>query len=115
MKKQLLSLKQKEQRKIKDFWRKDGMDFIARLGKLDKAIVVTYFTPEFPSTKNGYYAIGHRSFLPFTDKEHKTKFKDPIDCIEFSESIVLDWVQSLFVNDKSKKQFPLPTEVIDKW
>lgn len=90
----------KETRKIKSFWRQDGTDFIAKLGKLDRAIVIRLFTPKFPSLKEGYYAIANASFLPFTDKEHRTKFKDAIDCIEFAESIVLDWVKSLFVNDE---------------
>ena len=97
MRKRLLP---QEKRKIKSFWRKDGTDYIASLGRLNKAIVVRYFTPKFPSVIGGYYAIANASFLPFTDEEHKTKFDEATDCCEFAESIVLEWMQSLFVNDK---------------
>ncbi len=105
MKKRSLPLENK--RKIKSFWRKDGTDFIAKLGKLDKAIVVRYFTPNYPSEIYGYYSIANASFLPFTEEEHKTKFNDWIDCCEFAESIVLEWMQSLFVNDDKQNLKPL--------
>ncbi|HWY13069.1 MAG TPA: hypothetical protein VN026_17160 [Bacteroidia bacterium] len=100
MKKQSLLHTQKKETKIKDVWTKDGRDYICSLGRLKKAIVIRYFTPMFPSEIGSYYAIAHASFLPFTDKEHATKFNDPIECIEFAESIVLEWMQSLFVNDE---------------
>ena len=94
------NMAEKTERKIKPFWRKDGTDYIARLGRLDKAIVIRFFSPLYPIKNTSYYAIANASFLPFTKEEHDKKFDDPIDCIEFAESIVLEWVQSLFLTDE---------------
>ncbi len=101
MKKRLFPHTEEENRKIKHFWNKDGHDYIAKLGKLDRAIVIRYFTPNFPFHTGSYYAIAHGSFLPFTNEQHDTRFDDPIECLEFAELIVLDWVQSLFVSEES--------------
>jgi hypothetical protein len=85
---------QKTQNKgLKPFWRSDGMDFIADLGEMKKAIVVAFYTP---IGRKNYYSISPRSYFPFTDSQHYMKFDDYKECCEYSESIIKDWVQSLF-------------------
>jgi len=107
-KKELPLLNQKRKGNIKSFWRQDGMDWMAHLGDFERAIVVTYFTPKFPSTDGGYYAIGKRSFFPFTNEQHDTKFNNHFDCIEYAESILLKFVQSLFIQERFSNTQPLP-------
>lgn len=83
----------------KRIWHKEGTDYVCNLGSLKRAIVIRLFTPNFPSMVGKYYGIAHASFLPFNKEEHARKFDDPIDCMEFAESVVLDWMQSLFLNE----------------
>lgn len=111
--KKLTSATKKASRTIKSFWRQDGHDYMATMGGFDRAIVVTYFTPNFPSFSGAYYGIGDRSYFPFKNEQHAKRFDNPFDCIEFAESIVLKFVQSLFVNDSINPKQPVPYNSID--
>jgi hypothetical protein len=82
---------------LKHFWRSNGMDWIADLPEMEKAIVVTYYTPNFPSHDGHYYSISPRSFFPFTDNDNKTRFDNYYDCCVYAESIILNWIKALFI------------------
>lgn len=84
-------------KELKHFWRSEGMDWIADLPEMKKAIVVTYYTPNFPSHSENYYAISPRSFFPFTDNDINTRFDNYYDCCVHAESIILNWIKALFV------------------
>lgn len=84
-------------RELKHFWRSHGMDWIADLPEMEKAIVVTYYTPNFPSHDGHYYAISPRSFFPFTDTDNNKRFDNYYDCCVYAESIIINWIKALFV------------------
>lgn len=86
-------------KELKHFWRSDGKDWIADLPQMKKAIVVAYYTPKFPSQDESYYAISPRSFFPFTDDENHTRFDNYYDCCVYAESIILNWIKALFINE----------------
>lgn len=85
---------------LNHYWRSDGMDWIADLNQMKKAIVVAYYTPIL---KRSFYAISPRSFFPFTGEQFNKHFDNYYDCCIYAEQIIRDWVQSLFiVNDNIK-------------
>lgn len=86
-------------RDLKHFWRLEGMDWIADLPEMKKAIVVAYYTPNFPSHEGNYYAISPRSYFPFTDDDNKIRFDNYYDCCVHAESIILNWIKALFISE----------------
>jgi len=86
-----------QNRALKPFWRSDGMDWIADLNEMKKAVVVAFYTP---SMDDNYYSISPRSYFPFTDAQYRRKYDNYYDCCVYAESIILDWVKSLLLNEK---------------
>lgn len=73
--------------KISSKWYEDGCDFIIDIGNMKKAIVVAYYV-------GGYYSISPRSYFPFSKFDYEQAFKNPVDCIKYSEIKFLEWVNS---------------------
>lgn len=92
--------KNMQDKALKTFWRTDGMDKIADLGEMKKAIVVAFYTPKH--TIENHYAISPRSYFPFNDSQLNRKFDDYYECCMFAESIIIDWVQSLLIFEKKE-------------
>ncbi len=86
-----------QEEKLKHFWRRDGHDFIADIGIMSKAIVVTYCVPSLLDSANGWYKISNRSYFPFPDEYYKKEFKDPFEVIALAETYIRDWVRSLLI------------------
>ena len=84
-------------KELKSFWRTDGMDWIADLNEMKKAIVVAYYTPIIGGN---YYAISPRSYFPFSDIHDNKKFDNYYDCCIYAESIIIGWVSSLLMSNK---------------
>lgn len=87
-------------RQLKSFWRKVGMDWIADLGTMKRAIVVRYYTPK---DGNNYYKISIKSWFSFSDEQELKRFDNHIDCCLYAESLILEWMQSIFVNNFSQE------------
>ena len=85
------------------------MDKLADLGEMKKAIVVSLYTP---LCDDNYYSISPRSYFPFTDAQHHRKFDDYYDCCMYAESIILDWVKSLLLNEKDAKSVEIISQII---
>ena len=94
---------------LKPFWRSDGMDKIADLNEMKKAVVVAFYTPIMGEN---YYAISTRSYFPFTNAQHHRKYDNYYDCCMFAESIILDWVKSLLLNEQDAKSVEIINKVI---
>ena len=81
-------------KELKSFWRTDGMDWIADLNEMKKAIVVAYYTPIIGGN---YYAISPRSYFPFSDIHDNKKFDNYYDCCIYAESIIIGATPMSFV------------------
>ncbi|MBK7362903.1 MAG: hypothetical protein IPJ01_11445 [Micavibrio sp.] len=84
-------------KELKSFWRTDGMDKVADLGEMKKAVVVAYYTP---IGSGNYYSISPRSYFPFNYEQGDKKFDNYYDCCLYAESIIIGWVSSLLMSDK---------------
>lgn len=87
-------------KKLKPFWTKEGWDYVANLGIMQRAIVVRKFASDL-SGKNSYYAIGQASYFPFTHEQYSSRFDDPYDACMLAEKHIQDWFKSLLVGDKN--------------
>ncbi len=91
---------------MKNIWQKNNLgDFVCKLGRLEKAIVVS--KTGFPDNNffklNYKWRISIRSFLPFTDEEYNKEFSNPEDCCLFAEQIVVGWLKSLIASEPNTK------------
>ncbi len=84
--------------KLKNFWRKDGRDYIADIGTMKRAIVIRCYS----GIDSQYYSISICSFFPFKQKHYDTQFDTYEPAIALAESVLKEWVQSLFVSDHSQ-------------
>lgn len=82
-------------RTLKSFWKQSGMDWIADLGTMKKAIVVRYYASL--GGKN-YYKISIKSWFSFSDEQELKRFDNYIDCCLYAESLILEWMQSIFTD-----------------
>lgn len=98
-------------KELKSFWRTDGMDKVADLGEMKKAVVVAFYTPIGGSN---YYSISPRSYFPFNDAQLHKKYDDYYECCMYAESIIVDWVQSLLVSKQEVKSLDGVGEGINK-
>lgn len=83
-------------KKLKPFWSKEGWDYVANLGIMQRAIVVRKFASDL-SGKNSYYAIGQASYFPFTHEQYSARFDDPYDACMLAEKHIQDWFNSLVI------------------
>jgi hypothetical protein len=90
-------MKELQNKVLKSFWRTDGMDKVADLGEMKKAIVVAFYTPR---GGENYYSVSPRSYFPFNDAQLHRKFDDYYECCMFAESIIIGWVSSLLMSNK---------------
>lgn len=88
-------------KKLKPFWTKEGWDYVANLGIMQRAIVVRKFASDL-SGKNSYYAIGQASYFPFTHEQYSARFDDPYDACMLAEKHIQDWFNSLVIEEKNR-------------
>ena len=87
-------------KELKPFWRSDGMDWIADLTQMKRAVLVAFYLPKVPIKNTSYYSISPRSYFPFTNEQHDKKFDEYYDCCIYAESIIRDWINSLLLDEK---------------
>lgn len=88
-------------KKLKPFWTKEGWDYVANLGIMQRAIVVRKFASDL-SGKNAYYAIGQASYFPFTHEQYTARFNDPYDACMLAEKHIQDWFNSLVIEESKR-------------
>lgn len=81
----------------KDYWIKDGHDYILHLGSLKKAIIIAYYFDNKKLNNGvGYYSISTRSFFPFKDADFELKYEIPELCKEYACCKVKEWLESVY-------------------
>ncbi len=91
-------------KQLKPFWRQDGLDFIADLGSMTKAVVIRACSTSFFGGKL-FYAIGEASYFPFTKELYEKKFDTHFEACEAAEQFIIDWLKELF-NMELRPQLP---------
>jgi len=88
--------------KLKPFWRDDGLDFRADLGIMKNAIVIRLCKVDFLD-QNWFYQISVSSYFAFPDSYYEMKFDNYLDCCELAEKYILQWINSILVQDTDSK------------
>ena len=81
-------------KELKHFWRKDGRDFIADVGIVKKAVVISYCVPSLIETANGWYKISNRGEFCFPAHYYHIRFDDHFEAVEMAESFIFDFSQN---------------------
>ena len=88
---------QNQSQQIKSFWEKDGGDYHAQVGTLYRAVTIVPYIES-----NGKYGISTRSYFPFTKEQYSKRFDKIYDATIYAESILLDFVKSIFEMTQQK-------------
>jgi hypothetical protein len=80
---------------LKNFWRKDGHDYIADIGTMKKAVIIRYYLGG--AIRNNYYSISEASYFPFSKEQYDQRFDTPEPAMALAESVLKEWVQSLLM------------------
>lgn len=87
----------------KSFWRKDIYDYIADLGTMKKAIIVAMYRDSSTATGT-YFAISPRSYFPFDKTQMGRRFINHLECMQYSEEIVMAWLTSILSDSFSEQK-----------
>jgi hypothetical protein len=84
-----------DNRKLADFWERNGGDYHASIGQMYRAITLA----KYPDG----WGISERSYFPFKGHYEK-RFDNVYDASVYSIGVIKDWVQSIFVLEKENQK-----------
>ena len=73
-----------------DIWIKEGNDHVAKIGEMEKAIVVKYC--KFEDRKYPFYKISITSVLIFTEEIYYREFRYANDAMDCAETEIIKWM-----------------------